>query len=336
MKAVSFGRTESEQGLSIRYSLCSVVAACALFLLLLGFGTRTLPVAAADAGQKVTITPFLQTVTLPAEEATKSFAVTLTNNAASAQDFTLTTVDFGSLDETGGLVYAGADASKLVKKYGLASWVRLSAERLRIEPGKSQEITATIINDVDLTPGGHYGAIIAEVGSTKDIQDNTIEIKQKISSLIFATKTGGESYKLSLQDFTHNGTLFKLPSRAVLNFYNSGNVHVIPRGSVQVKNAAGEVLLKGVINESSSYVLPETSRQITAELRKTDSRIVLPGKYHVEAVFRYDGYEGFSAKEKTFLYISWAVVAVLALIVCSIVFIYRFKRSKKPLKNSRK
>lgn len=300
------------------------------------FQLATFKAVSAQSPQKVTITPFLQTVTLPAEQATGSFTVTLTNNANATQDFTLSAVDFGSLDETGGLLYAGSDAGTLAKKYELANWLKLSSNAVSIEPGKSAEVSVTIVNDVDLTPGGHYAAIIAEVDAEKITSDNTIQIKQKISSLVFATKTGGEVYKLALNKFTHDGSYLKLPERVVLDFQNKGNVHLVPRGTVSVKNASGEVLLKGVINEASSYVLPDQSRQVTAELSKVDSRYVLPGKYRVEVMYRYDGYETAGFASESFFFISWAVVAA-ALIICSgTVYAVRSRTHKKHFRKNRK
>ncbi len=263
----------------------------------------------------IVISPFLQSVSINASEATKSFPVEITNNTKVEQAFSLSAVDFGALDETGGLVFMGANADALVKKYGLASWLQLPVTSLQIQPGKKATITATIVNDNSFTPGGHYAAIVASVDNKSGEISNSIAFKQKLSSLVFATKVGGESYDLSLSSISHDASWRSLPKKVSLLFKNQGNVHVVPRGTVELVDISGRVVSRGIINEASSYVLPERSRRLDVELKSMGKSVSLPGVYQLKAVYRYEGYEEYAEKSVRISYIPWASIAILSVIV---------------------
>ncbi len=246
---------------------------------------------------EVTISPFLQEVRFSGNDATKDFDITLTNNSGLEQNFKLSVLDFGSLNDSGGIVFEGSSASSLLKKYGLANWLQLSSKNLTLEPGKSAQIVATIINDITLKPGGHYGAIVASLDSTNDSQPNRVSINQKLSSLILATKVGGEKYDLKLDNVITNGNAFGLPNKVRLVFKNPGNVHVVPRGTVKLVSAGGKVISEGVINEDSSFVLPETDRQLEVKLKGIARGGFWPSVYHVQIDYRYDGIERYAHKD---------------------------------------
>lgn len=259
----------------------------------------------------VTITPFLQTVTLPAADPDKTFPVSITNNSKTSRNFTLDVVDFGALDDTGGLVFAGANESKLVSKYGLKSWLALSQNSLTIEAGKTAQVTARIVNDEKLSPGGHYAAVVASVRDDPAQNSGVVSLNQKLTSLVLATKTGGEKYSLRLDNFAHNSSWRTLATTTTLKFKNDGNVHVVPRGTVELKNAKGKVVAKGVINEASSYVLPESRRDIAVSLKPVGKQTSWPGTYRLVATYRYDGYENYASRSLTVRFIPWFTIILL-------------------------
>lgn len=277
---------------------------------------------ALPADHLVTITPYLQTVTLPAADPEKTFSVSITNNSKIARNFKFSVIDFGSLNETGGLVFAGAKESTFMKKYGLQTWLKLSTDELTIEPNKTAEITARIVNDDSLAPGGHYAAVVASVSADKTQIGNSISLNQKLSSLILATKTGGEKYDLRLDTFTYKNSWHSLPQAATLKFKNDGNVHVIPRGTVELKNSAGKTVAKGVINEASSYVLPETKRDINVNLKPVGKSSNWPGNYRLIATYHYDGYDNYATRSLTLRYIPWLLIYLILLMLVILGFIY--------------
>ncbi|MEK7600084.1 MAG: hypothetical protein AAB462_03570 [Patescibacteria group bacterium] len=292
--------------------------------------------ALAQPTSQVTIVPFLQTVRVESNEPTKTVDLTITNRSSKTQNFHLNVLNFGTLNETGGLVFSGNNASTLAKKYGLATWLRLSVSDLVLEPTQSSTVQATIINDVSLTPGGHYGAVVASVNTKDDVGGNKVNVKQELSSLIFATKVGGEKYDLSLKGVKYDVGWGQLPSQITLRFKNTGNVQVVPRGIVKIVSPRGNVVSQGVINEASSYVLPETYRQLPVSLKSVAKEGIWPKFYRLDVYYRYDGINSFTAKSYTLYLVNWAAIVAFIATTALIVFIifkawkYEMHRRSRP------
>jgi hypothetical protein len=293
--------------------------------------------AATYAPQKtITIAPFLQQVTISPEDGAKTFALQLTNNTAVTQNFQLSALDFGSLDETGGLVFAGTEAGDLVLKYGLAAWLRLSQTELTLTAGQKASVQATIVDDVSLSPGGHYGAIVASLQSDNSSASNQINVKQKISALVLATKVGGEKYDLRLEGTEYRKNWLRLPREVSLRFYNPGNVHVVPRGIVKLTTIGGKSISQGIINQESAFVLPETHRKLHVPLQSVARSGWWPAFYKLQVDYRYDGYDKFATKTATLHFINLPgillVLAVLTGLVGLGIWVFRKRRAKRSAK----
>src|SRR3990170_3346223 len=85
-----------------------------------------------DKSKAITIEPFLQEVILEPGDSSKTFSVRITNNTGSTFDFELQPLDFGSLNETGGIFFSGTEAVELSSKYGLANWIELEQTGLSL------------------------------------------------------------------------------------------------------------------------------------------------------------------------------------------------------------
>lgn len=288
-----------------------------ILILILLFGLILLypSKAAAEAKPVITISPFLQEVRFNSTDPTKEFNIDITNNSKSTQSLKLSALDFGSLNDSGGLVFAGSNSSNLTSKYGLANWLRLNTDIVTIEPGQKANIVATIINDLSLRPGGHYAAIVATLVNEDTAQANQVTINQKISSLVLANKVGGEKYDLSLINIDTNTAKLHLPSTIVLDFKNTGNVHIVPRGIVKIVTSSGKIIARGVINQESSFVLPEMSRQISVEMHKVNSANIWPTVYHIQVDYRYEGIDEFARKDKPLYYANLPSLVIISAII---------------------
>lgn len=246
----------------------------------------SLPATAAKP-QGISITPFEQQINLTSGDTVKSFTVTIVNHTSHLQEINLSARDFGSLNDTGGIVLEGS--SPYTQKYGLASWLTLEKDTVDLNPGESADVLVTINNRSSLSPGGHYGAVVATVGNLEPAAGNRVAITQQLVSLVLVDKVGGEHYALKLDSLTHNGNWLHLPSSVTLRFQNPGNVHVVPRGTVELVSPGGMVVAKGIINDESAFVLPETFRELIVPLKSVHSAPPLPGVYQLRVDYRYDG-----------------------------------------------
>jgi hypothetical protein len=242
----------------------------------------------STASNAISLSPFLQNITVSESDTTKSFNLELTNHSPNVQELDLTTRDFGSLNDTGGILLKGT-TDNYSQHYGLTSWLTLEADTVVLQPGEARTVAVSINNRQDLQPGGHYAAVVASIKSLDDQSGNHVVVNQQLLSLILVDKQGGDHYDLKLTYVEQNGNWLHLPNDIKLRFQNPGNVHVVPRGQVLLKNPAGSVIAKGIINSETAFILPTTLRDLYVRLTPVGHSLPLPGIYHVEVDYRYDG-----------------------------------------------
>lgn len=262
--------------------------------LLIILSMHAAPTVHAAPASGITMSPFQQQITMLSTQSQQQYTVRYTNNTATLQELRITARDFGSLNDTGGVLFGVQSA--YTQRYGLASWLRFDTDTLLLAPGESKSILVTVDNRSSLQPGGHYAAVVATVSGLEKPYGNAVSVNQQLLSLLFLTKTGGERYDLKLDQLSHNGNWLHLPRKVKIRFQNPGNVHVIPRGLVQLKSPNGTVLAQGVINSESALVLPESYREMYVELKSTQRAFPFPGMYQLAVQYRYEGLDGFATK----------------------------------------
>ena len=296
-----------------------------LLVVVVGLGFPRLALAATPP--ELSVSPFLQEIKIGANDPAKSFSVQFSNDSDQSQELEISVADFGSLDQTGGVLFVGSKFSQLLDKYTLAHWLTLSADSLNLAAHQKALVTATINNDSSLAPGGHYAAIVATLLSQSGGGKNQVSVKQKISSLVLATKTGGERYDLRLEKIQQNGSFVNLPDQVALTFKDPGNTHVVPRGIVYLKDNGGKIIKKGIINEQSGYVLPSSDRVFMVDLKK----ITLPNfwnrSYKLQVDYRYDGFNKYASKQIKVSVLNPVLIALLAIVL--VVALLGWKNKKR-------
>ncbi len=244
----------------------------------------------------ITVRPFLQEIKLEPGVSEKQFDLTINNDSKFKQIFSLSEVNFGSLNETGGLVFAGASAKNFSSKYGLTKWLKLEKDNIEIAAGQQAVIKVSIVNDNDMEPGAHYAAIITTAQKPIEAVDQ-LTITPKVSSLIFATKQGGESYNIHLRSVEHNGSLWKLPTKVNLRIQSTGNTYIVPRGVVSIKQGS-KINSRGIINSQSAIVLPESTRNFEVPITQliNPDRGLIYTNYKIQIDYRYDGVSSYASK----------------------------------------
>jgi hypothetical protein len=272
----------------------------------------------AQAPRGITVTPAFQQVEISSSETEHPVSFTITNNEPSAQTINLSAADFNTLNETGGLLFVGTNPTALQKKYGLAKWLGLDQQQITLAPKQTAAVQAKVLNLPDLKPGGHYGALMLALNNASSgNRKNNVALHPIASSLLFVTKLGGDTHKLGLQAVDIKRSIFSLPGSVTLRFHNDGNTHVVPRGSVRLIDSNGTLLRKGVINENSSIILPETSRLYYVPLKQITSSSRL-GHYIIKVDFRFDGTSQFRSFLKNLIYIPLGkIVSFLVLLAAA-------------------
>lgn len=288
---------------------------------------------AENVSHGITISPAFQEITLGEKDAKTDFFVSITNTTESLITLRISVFDFGSLDESGGVAFLGA-SNDLEKKYALASWIRPEKDVFMLGPNETKKILVTIENRDALAPGGHYGALTFKTENDSDgsTVGDAIAVNQLFTTLLFVKKIGGEIYHLELKGSEYENSSIRFQDMLRLRFQNSGNIHVVPRGVVTVSDPIGRVVAKGIINEESSIILPETFRIYPVRLKPILFSF-MPGRYTMEIGYRYDGKEDFATTNFQFFFVPLpAIGAGILLVVLAGRYgvKYRKKGSKKP------
>jgi hypothetical protein len=273
----------------------------------------------AQSPKGITLSPALIQTSIESTESEHQLNFQITNNKPVSQTIKISTADFNTLDESGGLVFVGTNPTNIQKKYGLAEWIRLSNTSLSLEPGQTAKVSATIINQSTLSPGGHYGALMLTLDDLNQTNaKNKISVHPIATSLLFVNKVGGDTHRLKLTNVNSSHNIFKLPSEITLRFYNDGNTHLVPRGTIVITDPRGKLVAKGIINENSNLILPETHRQFVVPIKKISSS-VYPGKYKITTNFRFDGYDQIRTYQSSQFILTPIILALIIVVLISVV-----------------
>jgi hypothetical protein len=170
--------------------------------------------------------------------------------------------------------------------------MKLEKDAVFTAAGQAVQVKVVIDNRASLAPGGHYGAVLATAVTDmgQPVTDPRVGIKQVLSSLVLVSKEGGATPNLKLVSQTVDQQGVSLPSRVEQRYQNAGNMHLVPRGVIEVKDPAGRVVKRGAINADSGIILPESFRRYKSPLIG-QAPAWMPGRYAVVSTYRYDGTE---------------------------------------------
>lgn len=295
-----------------------IFVACLCFFII--FAKKTF----ASSENTFSVSPFYKELTLTKNDQESGFDLEVKNDTANSTIFKLSVLDFGSLDETGGVAFQGS--IKLENKYSLASWVKLQTDALVLDAGQAQKIHVTIENKESLSPGGHYAAVMLKVADDENGGENKetqVAVNPTATSLIFVRKEGGEIFNMNLNNQQTPHNFWSLPSLAKLRFQNAGNVHLTPYGSISLIDPLGRVVEKGIINEDSGIILPETFRIFNVKMLGLASAFI-PGKYELNITYHWVG-----NPKNTIVHSSIFIFPLLSMLIFAVLAVFLFLGYKK-------
>jgi hypothetical protein len=227
----------------------------------------------AQGQQGITVAPSIAHIDLAAD--TPEYELTYTNNTKVEINLALSVQDFTELEDSYRINFlTGKDAANY--KYSLSSWISFENKNLQLAPGEKKSVKI-FINKDRITKGGHYASILAKIQTQESKQQVTI--RAVLSSLLFVrASTGKEIEEGKIDTFEPLRDGIGYPSAYSLRFENSGNVHVIPYGLIQIFDPLGNLVAKGALNDNSLDALPESIRRYNTNVT-TYQKLLLPGIY---------------------------------------------------------
>ncbi|MFA6301309.1 MAG: hypothetical protein WC609_03080 [Candidatus Paceibacterota bacterium] len=269
----------------------------------------------------------------PGENMVKN--ISITNRVNKTVKFKLSTEDFiGSNDAKQPVVLLG-DANS---PYSLKDFIIPEITEFSLEFGEKITIPVTVSVPKDAEPRGYYGALIVSNDPDKLGTDGTSEVEGKtriisrIGSLFLLRINGEGKEEGNIENFKTIGPTQMFyssrPAGFEIAYKNTGNVHLVPYGTITIKNIFGQTV--GTLPVDAYFVLPDSIRY--REVNWTNGFSL--GRYTANLSL-YKGYNNEYADAKlSFWIIPWKILvpvfAVILLLVVSFYYILtRFELRKK-------
>lgn len=280
----------------------------------------------------ITVSPAIINLDLQKDQLTNSFNVSLTNNTNTPVTLTISSVDFKSLNDSGGLTFIGSNVAEATRKHALAAWITTPTESVTIAAKQTTKIPIVIENRTDLGPGGHYAALLYTISDVGTASGPTkVNVNEVASTLVFVRKLDGAQFGINLNKFRVRFSWFHLPTNIDLNFVNTGNIQVVPRGLITVVGPSSKEASRGQINTDSALVLPNNTRLYRTALFGTGSTW-LPGTYKVHVSYHIDGFDIMQSADSSFTFVNLPLIFEIILGI----FLLRLMRQKLMHRKTRK
>lgn len=209
--------------------------------------------------------------------------------------------------------------------YSLAKWISISKEPITLEPGVSAARNFVITVPSDAEPGGHYGTILFST-SKPSVEPSNISLANKVGSLILVRVAGDAKESAKITSFTTDKDTYE---EAVVKFTttveNTGNVHVQPKGVIEVKNIFGGTVAGLDINQLSGNVLPGSSRIFESVWKDPGFKF---GYYTASVTLAYGNPSQTITSTTSFWIIPWMtlLIALIVIAVILAILIFAIKR----------
>lgn len=286
----------------------------------------------AQNSQDVVISPAYQEIVIDKSSDKQSGSFTLENNTDQELQFQFEVVAYTAVDYFGSLSFFNPSLNESV---GEINYVLFDQSFATIAPHSSKQISFRVQNRATLSPGGHYVALVSKLVSDTKIDH---QVLPAVASLLLVRKVDGEQINLSLISVqpTQRSVSVYFPKRVDLSFENRGNVHVIPRGTLLVRDQFRRVVAQAVVNEDSVLILPGMRRVVPVFVHR--SRWVFPVSFlSLEITGSTADYEAKYSYQTSYFYVSpWFVVGIFCILAGGGALWYRKHKNRPQLRLRRR
>ncbi|MBI2474989.1 hypothetical protein HYV69_01025 [Candidatus Uhrbacteria bacterium] len=223
---------------------------------------------------------------------------------------------------------------------GLAQWIQLFSTEVRVPANTKGEIPFDVSIPSDVLSGGYYAALTVSQSPSELVADNGAMVEAKTAALILLTVEGDTREKLSLLDFRKDSARLssRIDGKYDFRLQNQGNVHVSPKGIIQVKDIFGRIVAKLDANPSLGRVLPNSTRTYVVGSEETKNyyqsakdqmKVLAFGPMTAELLLKYGQSEQTITSSVSFWYFPWQIMSLDVLLILVILFIYSLAHRRK-------
>ncbi len=207
--------------------------------------------------------------------------------------------------------------------YSIKDWLSTSGS-LTLASQERVNVTVTIVVPKDAGPGGHYG-VVRFTGTPPELEGSGVSLSASVGTLILVRVSGdikqsAKVVELSTGRNGKRGSFFEYgPIDITARVQNTGNIHLQPKGTLQVTNMFGKNVFVGQLNQDSRNVLPGSIRKFQSKLDKK----LMFGRYTIRADFVYGTDNQMATAQTTFWVIPYKLIAIIVLVIALIVFAFK-------------
>lgn len=221
---------------------------------------------------------------------------------------------------------AFAPQSEDRERIDVGTWITMPVSELSLKPNETKVVDFIIKVPENAEVGDHMGAIIVQGKEVPEAEKGTVmRVVTRVGARIYLTIPGEIIKELELEEFS-----YKIEEGSVvfyLTLTNKGNVRILPKGEIEIKDKTGKVIDKITITERE--VFPKDIIFLPTRWEKT-----MAGKFTALATVSYGTekvlikklsfeIEGAREPQKTLLIIVSIIGGIIILLI--IFFVVRRK-----------
>ncbi len=244
----------------------------------------------------------------PGSQYTKEIIVS--NRSGMDKIIDISVEDFeGTTDANGSIKFLGENKSP----YSLKDYVKPEINQITLHHGQRLRLPVDITIPADVEPGGLYGAVMVSASNVPELNapveagkaTGKVQVITRVASLFFVRVNGAAFEQGALKDFKTDKNFYeKGPVTFKIFNENTGNVHLSPYGTIDIKNILGAQV--GSIELDPWFVMPKSVR--TREVKWNSN--FLFGRYTALVTLNRGYQDIMDTASFTFWVIPWKLVAI--------------------------
>jgi hypothetical protein len=262
----------------------------------------------------------------------------ITNRLGKTMKFNVEVEDFsGSKDPEQTVVLSGDEKGP----YSLRDYLKPEISSFTLENGQRITLPVTVSIPQDAEPGGLYGSVLVtssptdeQAAAEKDKAQGQTKLISRLGTLFFVRVKGDAKEEGLLKDFRVKGQkkfFEKSPVNLEILYENTGNVHLVPYGTIEVTNILGRKIDE--LNIDPWFVMPGSSRIRNIEWK--NDRFLF-GIYHAKLSMNRGYGDLIDQKSLTFWVIPWKIAIIVLVAIFILAWFFRWIKKQFKFEIRRK
>lgn len=156
-----------------------------------------------------------------------------------------------------------------------AAFLSYNPDSFRLAPGAWLDFPLNINIPETTVPGGYYGALLFQFIEETGAEAGTISVLGKVGPLLLLSVIGpvqATAEFIELRALGRTGGIFDhLPQSVSFTLRNTGNLHVVPHGTLTITNWLGQIGERREVNVTDRVLLPGWTRTFEESIGHLES-----------------------------------------------------------------